>query len=229
MLHQLKALSLEQWSWVAVIAAAVIAAIGLFSKPSKRPSKTKDIMGGGTGSAAGDGNTVHNTTYHIGESPQVLLEIRDQLREIRKHQQESSATRAENQEPKRQVEELTRQAVTAAPQGAGQPANQKQLLAQLGAADVSEAVNILLGKEQHVITHARTQAAQLAREQGELLLGSDAEGAYRAFERAHEYEPRDLSTLWRLVDLAQILGSLNDAKRWVTAACQMQVPHERNP
>ena len=168
-------------------------------------------------------------------TPQASQEIADQLAE--KNQKELSEALAkklseawaENQKLNRKIEaltrqvenqelkELTRQAVTTAYQGAGQPANQKRLLAQLNAADVSEAVSILRGMEQHDLAHA----AQRAREQGALLLWSDAEGAYRAFERAHEYEPQDLSTLWWLVDLAQRRGSLNDAQCWATTAFQI--------
>ncbi len=220
LLHWIKSAGFEQWSWViAVVTPLCVAGVWLFSQRKKEQIHTTITSQGPVAQQiGGSGSIIHQ---HFSADPQLVQQLLDRISE--KDQQLGQNQQLLSQKDL-EIDALKRQALTTAlgeESGPNATGSKKQLIAQLQSGGITQALDILQRLEMQATELAqplRARAAQLAREQGALLLGRNAQKAYQAFERANQHEPQHLPSLWQLADLSKVLGSLEQAMVWAQSA-----------
>ena len=151
------------------------------------------------------------------DDPAVLGIIATLTRQIDSRDAENAALRRRVSELEDQLSAAIARTLTAAAQPDASPAA-VAAAAALEAGDTGPAEELLRTREDEEVAQIgtpdtddaqqRRQAAELAREQGALVVGHDVRTALQAYQRAAEYEPDDTWTHFFIGDLQMRLGSL---------------------
>lgn len=236
LLDWIKAAGFEQWSWVVAVLAATAALLRwlLGARRQELPRSFGQTFNSADGaSKVGQqiGGSGHTVIQNNGGDPQLVESLLDRIsardKELRHHE---ATLKAKDQlliEKEAEIQQLRRQGVQSVVDAASQPESSskaKDALSALKRGDIDGAQSLLRALEEQAARQAsphRREAAQLAREQGALWLGTSAENAYVAFERAIQHMPDDLQTLGFLIDISRVCRPLGVTRHWVHQALEL--------